>query len=216
MVTASSVEVVAPRRAWQPTIDAFVHANRFWIEKKVQILRQKIDSGELRLPPSRLVTGARILFRGRRLRLTVELADVDDVEIRYATAFHLRVPRGLSVEAQERAARTCLDRWFTDRARADAGEMVSRFAPLLGVQPNGIRIGNQKTLWGSCSARGVVSLNRKLVGAPRKVFEYVVVHELAHLRERNHGAAFWALVESLVPDYRDRRAWLRRHGVALA
>ena len=76
-------------------------------------------------------------------------------------------------------------------------------------------IGNQKTLWGSCSPKDVISLNWRLIAAPREVFEYVVVHELCHLRERNHSSRFWGLVEELMPDYRERRAWLKEHGVGL-
>ncbi len=92
---------------------------------------------------------------------------------------------------------------------------MRQHAPGLGVAPRAIRIGNQKTLWGSCSARGVISLNWRLLAAPRPIFEYVVVHELCHLRERNHGPRFWRLVGNVLPDYRERRAWPRRHGVAL-
>lgn len=215
VVTLESVEVVAPQRTWRPLIDAFVHANRTWIRGRVEDLRRRVASGELHPPPRRFVTGERILFRGRRLRLTVEPAEVSSTELVYRSAFHVRVPRHLSSEDREREARACLEEWFDRRICGDAREIVARHSRRLGSTPSGIRIGNQKTLWGSCSSRGVISLNRNLVAAPRRILEYVIVHELAHLRERNHGPAFWRLVESLLPDYRERRAWLSRRRLAI-
>jgi predicted metal-dependent hydrolase len=216
LVTPEAIEVVAPQHTWRPVIDAFVHANRTWLHGKVEDLRRRVASGELHLPTRRFITGERILFRGRRLRLTVEPADVSTAELTYRSAFHVRVPRRLSSENREREVRACLEKWLDRRIRADVRELVARHSRRLGSAPSGIRIGNQKTLWGSCSGRGVISFNRKLVAAPKRVLEYVVVHELAHLRERNHGPAFWHLVESLLPDYREQRAWLTRHRLAIA
>jgi predicted metal-dependent hydrolase len=216
VVTPKSIEIVAPYRTLQPMIDAFVHANRNWICRKVEEIQRRFASGELHPPPERYVTGTRILFRGRRLLLTVEPADVATGELVYASAFHVRVPHRLSAASRERETRACLEEWFTRRIQIDARDLVARHSRRLGATPSGIRIGNQKTLWGSCSARGVISLNRKLVAAPKRVLEYVVVHEIAHLRERNHGPDFWRLVEFLLPDYRERRAWLTRHRMAIA
>jgi predicted metal-dependent hydrolase len=105
--------------------------------------------------------------------------------------------------------------WLGRRALEDARSHVERRAPRLGRKPTSLRIGDQKTLWGSCSSRGAISLNWRLVAAPPAVFEYVVVHELCHLVERNHGEAFWQLVGELMPDYREHRSWLKKHGVAL-
>ncbi len=105
--------------------------------------------------------------------------------------------------------------WLERRALEDARGWVRRYGVELGAYPTRIRIGNQKTIWGSCSTRGVVSLNWRLIATPRQVFEYVVVHELCHLIERNHGPRFWRLVQSLMPDYHERRAWLKQHGIAL-
>jgi predicted metal-dependent hydrolase len=78
--------------------------------------------------------------------------------------------------------------------------------------PRAIRIKAQKRLWGSCSSRGVVNLNWRLILAPEAVFEYVVVHELCHLRIRNHQRAFWQLVGEILPDFATHRRWLRDHG----
>ena len=98
------------------------------------------------------------------------------------------------------------------RARELVTEVAAAEASRLGVAYASIQIRDQRTRWGSCSPRGVLTFNWRLVLAPYAVLDYVVVHELCHLREANHGPEFWALVEEARPGYREPRKWLRRHG----
>ena len=210
VVAPGKVEVVVPRRVGDASVEAFVHSRRRWLLEKTEALRER----SLAAVPQRFVSGAKVLFRGRFLGLRVKATGGRRARMRYATAFHVEVPRDLS-EAEREAAGRLVTTWLRDRALEDASHFVRRHAPRLGVEPSGLRIGNQKTLWGSCSSRGVISLNWKLMAAPRTIFEYVVVHELCHLRVRNHGASFWRLVGFLLPSYEERRAWLKKHGVAL-
>ena len=104
-------------------------------------------------------------------------------------------------------------------ARLAARELVSALAEeeadRLGVEYTRIRIGGQRTLWGSCSARGTLSFNWRLVLAPFEVLDYVVVHELCHLHVPNHSRRFWALVERRRPHWREQRTWLCEHGPEL-
>jgi predicted metal-dependent hydrolase len=104
-------------------------------------------------------------------------------------------------------------------ARTAARELVSTLAAeeagQLGVAYRRIRIGGQRTLWGSCSPRGTLSFNWRLVLAPAEVLDYVVVHEVCHLRELTHSRRFWALVEERRPHWREQRVWLREHGPEL-
>jgi predicted metal-dependent hydrolase len=104
-------------------------------------------------------------------------------------------------------------------ARVAARELVSMLAEeeaeRVGVAYQRIRIGGQRTLWGSCSARGTLSFNWRLVLGPPDVLDYVVVHELCHLRVPNHSRRFWNLVERHRPAWRDQRDWLREFGPEL-
>ena len=101
---------------------------------------------------------------------------------------------------------------LADRALAVIPERVRYYAPLVGVTYGRITIRNQKTRWGSCSEKGNLNFNCLLMLMPSEILDYVVVHELAHRREMNHSAAFWALVESVLPDWRERRRWLKENG----
>ena len=120
-----------------------------------------------------------------------------------------QVPRlgleGLAVS--ESAARIAARKLVTAVAEEEAEQ--------LGVGFQRIRIGGQRTLWGSCSPRGTLSFNWRLVLAPAEVLDYVVVHELCHLRVPNHSGRFWALVEERRPHWREQRNWLREHGPEL-
>jgi predicted metal-dependent hydrolase len=106
--------------------------------------------------------------------------------------------------------------WLRREARRDLERAVMRHAEALGRKPKGIRIGDPKSRWGSCSSQGVLTFSWRLVLAPTKVLDYLAAHETAHLKEMNHGPKFWALVERLDPDYEAARAWLNKGGVALA
>jgi predicted metal-dependent hydrolase len=100
-------------------------------------------------------------------------------------------------------------------AREIVSALVDEEAKRIGVACGRIRIGDQRTLWGSCSPRGTLSFNWRLALAPFEVLDYVVVHELCHLHVPNHSRAFWAHVESHRPNWREQRRWLREHGPEL-
>lgn len=108
-----------------------------------------------------------------------------------------------------------------DRARyvSIARDIFTRktayYARIMGISYGRITIREQKTRWGSCSSKGNLNFNWRLILAPEEVLDYVVVHELAHRREMNHSKAFYAVVESVLPDYRQARRWLRDHGDSL-
>lgn len=130
------------------------------------------------------------------------------------------------LEAREHAARkpvsdltdnqrAALEKRYIAAAKDYFPKRAAYFLPLTGGSYNRITIRDQKTRWGSCSARGTLSFNWRLMLAPPAVLDYVVVHELCHLTHMNHSAAFWALVESVCPDYRTHRKWLKEHGAEL-
>lgn len=99
-----------------------------------------------------------------------------------------------------------------EQARVVLTRKSCEYASQLGVMFKKIRIGNQRTRWGSCSSKGTISYNWRLILMPEPIVDYVVVHELCHLLEMNHSDRFWGLVESIMPNYAERRAWLKKNG----
>ena len=106
-------------------------------------------------------------------------------------------------------------RELADKALIDIPERVRHYAPYVGVSYGRITIRNQKTRWGSCSAKGNLNFNCLLMLAPPEVRDYVVVHELCHRLEMNHSTRFWAQVEKVLPNYRIHMKWLKDHGAEI-
>jgi predicted metal-dependent hydrolase len=105
-----------------------------------------------------------------------------------------------------------LGRWYREQARIDLERTAERESRRLGLGYRRLTVRDQRTRWGSCSTRGNLSFNWRLVLAPPAVLSYVVVHELCHLRRHDHSRAFWRLVEEARPTYREERGWLAEHG----
>jgi predicted metal-dependent hydrolase len=106
-------------------------------------------------------------------------------------------------------------RHLAEAARSYIPGRVNHYAQQLGVRPGKITIRNQKTRWGSCSAKGNLNFNCLLMLTHPEIQDYVVVHELCHRLEMNHSPRFWNHVASILPDYRERRAWLKKYGSAI-
>jgi predicted metal-dependent hydrolase len=115
----------------------------------------------------------------------------------------------LWVHGDEVRIERLVDRWYRQQAIALFAARVTHYAPLLGVLPQHIKLTTAKTRWGSCTSGGTVRLNLQLIKLPQYLIDYVVVHELAHLREMNHSAAFWRVVGSVCPDYVKLRCELK-------
>lgn len=117
-----------------------------------------------------------------------------------------------SYTPQQRAG---LEKRYREAAKEYFTKRADYYASLLGATYERIRIAEQKTRWGSCSSKGTLSFNWKLMLAPPKVLDYVVIHEVCHLKEMNHSPRFWKLVEEFMPDYKEYRKWLKENGNTL-
>lgn len=137
---------------------------------------------------------------------------------------HWIITKYLKIQEQEKnrptsdltdVQRDALQKRYIDAAKEYIPMRVSYFNQYTGGTYRRITIRDQKTRWGSCSAKGTLSFNWRLMLAPPAILDYVVVHELCHLTHMNHSAAFWAAVEAVCPDYRTCRKWLKDHGQEL-
>lgn len=108
-----------------------------------------------------------------------------------------------------------LEKRYRNAARTRFESRAAYYRQITGGHYTSVTVRDQKTRWGSCSSRGTLSFNYRLIFAPPAVLDYVVVHELCHLTHMNHSKAFWDMVGAVMPDYRTRRKWLREHGQEL-
>lgn len=146
-----------------------------------------------------------IPFRGRPHRVEVRLAPLRRSRVVHAdgTIWVLLAP------AERRRPRDLLEAWLRQQARRVIVARVAQLARLHDFRYRRVFVRAQRTRWGSCSNRGNLSFNFRLIMVPPEVLDYVICHELAHLRVPDHSARFWREVERLCPDYRARRRWLR-------
>lgn len=105
--------------------------------------------------------------------------------------------------------------WYQDQARQYLLEKTRHYEQTLGFQPAHIGVKTYKRRWGSCSSRGVVNFNWKIIMAPPAVIDYLIIHELCHLQHLNHSKTYWNLVEKILPDYREHKNWLKVYGFSL-
>ena len=151
------------------------------------------------------------LGRNYRLKLT---ANAETTKLKNG---YLHVPDQPHLNHLDRqaAAKASLTSWYTQQATKKLKQKTVRYAHLMDVQPNSIRVKNYKSRWGSCSPTGDISYNWKIIMAPHRVVDYVVVHELAHLLKHNHSSDYWKHVENVFPDHRERRQWLKQNSSRL-
>ena len=113
------------------------------------------------------------------------------------------------------SAQSAFRDYFIAKGRERIGKRVRYFAPKVGVEPNGVDVRELGHRWASCSPGGNLAFHWKCMMAPPRIIDYIAVHELCHLQHRNHTDAFWNEVDKVMPDYRERKDWLRKHGASL-
>jgi len=164
------------------------------------------------VPNREYVNGETFEYLGRQARLRVVTRAIPGSSAKLARGRLEVTLSSHSVEARVDAVRHALLDWYRGLAIRRLRERVSYFAPHVGVTPTDVLLRSQERRWGSCSRDGVVRFNWRIVMAPASLIDYVVVHELCHLRHAHHDESFWRLVASVLPDYQLRRGRLRRAG----
>lgn len=200
------VRVSAPWGVPERDLHAMVRNKGAWILDRLEHFRKM----ELEQPRWTLADGQRVLIMGqwRPLRILSWEWNAGKVSLEKG-AVVIRVPfRYLCDDA---ILAVLFNRWIRRWADEELRRRVDYFAGQMRVVPSRITIRAQRSKWGSCNAEGNINLNMRLMFATPEVIDYVVIHELAHLRELNHSARFWRVVERYCPDRREHQAWLRDH-----
>jgi len=189
--------VRAPLRTPQSQIDDAVREKEAWIRKKM---------AEMHKRPQAVVhayeEGEIFWFLGRPYPLHIRDDDRGAIE----RTDRLVVSRNIRPNIP-----TAMQRWYIDEARKEINARCMYFSMMTGYSPQSIAISGAQQRWGSCSTRGSLNFSWRLIQAPLEIVDYVIVHELVHLRQHDHSKKFWAKVQELMPDYERRRQWLREN-----
>lgn len=184
--------------------EQFLESSRDWIEKNLR--RMKLLSSVYQLDDSR----KSLLFRG--LVYPVEVVEHGaQPPVKLVDGKIIIAP----VEKTPSSVRRALERWLRAESERTLVKKIHSYADKMEVRVGNVVFKSASTRWGSCSSTGNINLHWRLIQAPDPVSEYVIIHELAHRREMNHGPKFWKLVEVHDSEYRNHRTWLKKHGVLL-
>lgn len=187
------------------------------LQKKARWILNHVTAPQ-RISPvahKQFVSGEGYLFRGHLLRLKVARVTGPQSEVVYqGRMIRVAVP-SMPVPQQSVAVREALTQWFYSQAVELLPQRIDHYAPIVGVRPERLKIAEYKSRWGFCRDDGLIALNWRIVQAPLSVIDYVVVHELTHRRYPHHRQTFWQAVETVLPDFAIRKAWLKDHGAEL-
>ena len=195
--------VRAPKSASDAQIQALIAQKAAWIAKaRARLAAQYPDSQPKTFSPSET-----FWYLGEQypLQLVDRRRPLLDLDGSFQLARH----------AQGQAKQVFIA-WYREETRHITCELIKDYAKRFSFKTNGVRITSARTRWGSCSGKGNLNFTYRLCMAPLEVIEYVVVHELAHLKVPNHSRVFWVEVAKMYPDYQKQRAWLKQHGYRLS
>jgi len=205
--------VRAPMEASLDDVEEALAEKKQWILKTIYGFAEQADTPGKK----EFLSGEKLQYRGRQYRLNVAESDVPEPQLSFdGNQFTLGVHRfdapGDSVSVRRK--RQAVVDWYIQRAGEELPKRVDRFAPKLGTQYDSVEVTEIEDRWGEYED-GTIRLNWRLILSPIRIQDYVVVHELAHAIHDRHSNSFWNTVGTLIPEYEDRREWLRLNGNTL-
>lgn len=205
-VSAQGVSVNVPKRAVIKEVEAFIKEKAQWILRKLKEHKDR----QHKLEASRIqwCDGAMLSYLGKDMQLSIDMHGQNTQLIECNQQYTLTLGCE-KTDSSEAVLRESVQDWMKTQALAFFKMRCDYYAPILKVNPAGIKLTNATTRWGSATGDGVIRLHWRLIEMPLDLLDYVVVHELAHLHEMNHGERYWSLVEQVFPDYKKRRLQLK-------
>jgi predicted metal-dependent hydrolase len=209
VIERNGVVAVRPPKGFTPEqVDAVVESKRMWIYRNLAEWRDLNATAVVR----EWVNGETFLYLGRAYRLSLVAKQDQNLQLEEGR-FCLK--RTLIEQGGEAAAKRAFEAFYSEKGEKRISDRVAYFAPKVGVCPSGTAVKALGYRWASCTKDGLLVFHWKSMMAPPKIIDYMVVHELCHLHQRNHTDVFWNEVDKVMPDYRERKTWLRKHGAGL-
>ena len=200
--TDGTILIYAPYRTPMGEIDKFFNQKKRWLKRIIEEREARLEE----IKPKEYLIGELFLYLGIQYPLII--ADVSE------GSDSLAFSAGQFVLARDMVyqGRKLFIDWYKNKSQEYIEKTLKHYSRALGLNPGGIRISNALSRWGSCSPNNNLSFSWRLIMAPCPVIDYVVVHELTHMKEKNHSMRFWGLVAKTIPDYKKQRLWLKENG----
>lgn len=189
-------------------VDAVVESKRMWIYRNLAEWKDLNARAVVR----EWVSGETFLYLGRSYRLS--LVSEQDRPLKLKEGYFCLSRECIEKEGTK-GARKAFEQFYGDKGKERFASRVAYYSPKVGVKASGIKVKDMGYRWASCGRTGMLNFHWKCMMAPTKIIDYIVVHELCHFYHRNHSDAYWNEVDKVMPDYRERKEWLRQHGASL-
>lgn len=201
------IMVIAPVGLSKDIIIKEVQGKADWIIKKLS----EYDNMKYKNVKKEYINGEDFMYLGNHYPLLIKDAKYKiprvDFEENTITIY-------TSIKEEEKL-KNALEKWYREQALEVIIERMKYYQPYFKVKPSSIVIKEQKKRWGSCTSKKKLLFNWRLIMAPMTVIDYVIVHEMCHMVHMDHSKSFWNLVESILPDYKDRKKWLKLNGILM-
>ncbi|MEQ8197071.1 MAG: SprT family zinc-dependent metalloprotease [Clostridiaceae bacterium] len=199
----NEILVLAPKNATKKQIELLVKTNENIIRDKVKEFNSlKINNGSEK---------SQLFLMGKKIKTQISYVKEAGNQLKY-TGEEIQIYVFEKESDKEKAINEIIANWYKKIAKAYLSHMVQEKARVLGFNINNIRIKDVETIWGSCSSKGNINLNYRLIMMPERIISYVIIHELCHLKEMNHSKKFWTLVEGYDMNYKLHRNFLKTEG----
>lgn len=207
------VQVVLPKNHKDKWAEQILMEKADWVNTQIDTLSELAGCSV----PRSFIEGEKLFYLGARYTLKLDLPGerierpVEIQEDNIIVAVNPTWPKS----EYGKNIRSTLINWYYEQAKKLISHRTNEYIKITGLKPAKIRVKEQKYRWGSCSGKGNLNFNWKLIMAPLHIIDYVIVHELCHLERMDHSSDFWQLVASLLPDYQKRRTWLKKYSPVL-
>ena len=203
-IKKGKVFVIVPECLTMAAIESLVDKKHRWIKEKLAIQNEIMD-----IKPKEFISGESFSYLGKNHPLKIESGLYPVIKL-HQDELVVSV-RDKTVDNSQ-AIKQLLFKWYKQQAESELRDKTERYSSIIGVNPSSVTIKSFKSRWGSCSIAGGIQYNWKIIIAPERIVNYVVIHELCHILHHNHSPAFWKAVEKYCHDYRDCSAWLKING----
>lgn len=208
-VSGARVIVRSPHGISESVLHEFLREKEIWVQQKIHTQQEALAA----IPHYSYSAASRLPYMGREVTLVIGTGSSARVVL-HDTHLHVLLSRRRRLSAPEQT-RQLVQAWYQQQALDLLTEKTRVLAAAMGLVHAGVSVRATRSKWGHCTSRGAIQYNWQIILAPEPIVDYLVAHEVSHLRHHNHSRAFWQLVESVCPDFDVCRRWLKSHGQQL-